>query len=404
MKPSFLAAPMKRRFLAALVLAALFLPRGLEAEAGFEGRSAEGYRYSATVSPERPKTGDLLRVALRLEGLSAASARIVELKLDSGLDLEAESLRPFAVSDPPARGIELRFELRLSGPGPVGIESLVIAAESGRVELGPLVLVPAAAAAAAAKDREGRGARGEPVATPGEAAPSKEETALTPEPGPPPGSVPSLERSSAQSLERRGFGQALEAKTAARGSPEWGAGMEKEAALWARGRGGAALALLYGKLRRAPPLSRETRDARKAAASCAELLGTDAPILDALPPPSIFAASASLATIGGLALFILERRAKGRGSVRRRAGLWALIALATLLFGLGAGSAAERRREYAVVWTDSLRTVPSALSELSVSVVQGSTARLRERSGDFAGLRLANGVEGWASPDSIFFY
>jgi hypothetical protein len=186
--------------------------------------------------------------------------------------------------------------------------------------------------------------------------------------------------------------------------------LEKAAALWKRGERGAALALVYGKLRRSSPLSSEGREAKKAALACVRLLGTDMPLLDALPSPIGIALFASLATIAGLALFVSENRARKRGgdarpgSGGRRAAGRILLVLALALVGLGAASASERRRAYAVVWANSLRTVPSELSELSVSVVQGSTARLRGRSGGFLSLALADGIEGWAAPDQVFFY
>ena len=560
----------------ALVLAALLLSRGACAQGSTEGRMREGYRYSSKVSPERPKVGDLAIVEIRLEGVAASSASVLELKLEPGLELEAESLRPFSGADPSARGTEFRLELRVRRPGALGIESFVVAAEAKNIELGPLPVVAAGTAAETAAPGPGGGKASwrwvapewayryeafklglEPVeggmsitaAVPAvsfsppagasiEASGKLSWTAIAFDEGKLAlpeariGSGASIGRAEAASLEIRPLppdfagsraigsfslslakegssgaaGEELRARLVlegkgnfpalalpepdirldgavlpraswtsrrvdeveaddggyrgrcsllmeilppgvglltlsyprfsflepgsgprlldlpelkwkvlkaargqgARASPDWGSGMEGASALWNRGEGGKALAFLYGRLRRAPPLSREAYDARKAAVSCSRILGTSPPFLDALPPPLYFAIAASLATLMGLALFILERR-RARGVLGRRApassrGFAGSAILALALAFLSVASAAERRVEYAVVWADSLRTVPSALSELSIPVVQGSTARLRGRSGDYASVALADGVEGWVPLDSIFFY
>jgi hypothetical protein len=561
----------------ALALAAILLPRGLGAEPSIEGRSREGYRYSAKVSPERSKVGDLAFVEIRLEGISASSAKLVHLELDPGLKLEAESLRPFTNALSASPGVELRFELRVLNPAPLAIRSLLLEAEGRTVELGA---VPVAAADApeapggegepdwrwvaparvyryeafalrleAIEGASGRGsAAASPAAPPVSFAPPvgasieasgalswtaiafEEGTLALPEarigsgsstgragkakievrPLPPGlaasravgsfkltfeeesalrpalshraagsglrarlvlagrGNFPALalptpdlrldgaalpaaswSSSRIDEIEAEGSGYrgrsvlvleilppragllslsfppfavldpegrmislavpafersigkaAPSAKAAGRASPDWGVGMGKAAALWDRGEYGKALAFLYGKLRMAPPLSREARDAKRAAAACSALLGTGPPLLDALPPPKYSVIAASLATIAGSALFITAgRRARGR----RAAGL-ALLVLAFALAGLSFASAAERREKYAVIWADSLRTVPSALSELSIYVLKGSTAKLTGQAGAYLGLILADGVEGWAPRDSIYFY
>jgi hypothetical protein len=71
---------------------------------------------------------------------------------------------------------------------------------------------------------------------------------------------------------------------------------------------------------------------------------------------------------------------------------------------LALASAVERREALAVVWTEKLRTVPSGKSELSIAVIKGSTARLRGSFGTYEGVVLADGVEGWAPRDSLYFY
>jgi hypothetical protein len=378
-------APSRRASLAAAAALAALSVLGpaspAKAQGAIEGRDRGGHRYSFTVSPERPRPGDLLRLTLRIEGAPASSAELAELQLDEGLEREAESLRPYSSADPSpegSRGTELRLELRARRPGPLGIASLTLVAGGSRFELGRLAVVPADEAASAAKAESTEGAAS------ASAAPEAE-----------------FELASAAPLPAA----ATEAAPARSGAkPAWRAGMDKEAALWARGEEGAALALVYGRLRRAPPLSREARDARRVAVSCAELLGTEAPILDSLPPPSCFLVLAACATFAALALFILSRRSAARRPFGRGASTLTLVGLAIVFLGLGLGSALERRRAYAVVWADSLKIVPSALSELSVSVVKGSTARLMGRSGGYLSLALADGVEGWASPESTFFY
>jgi hypothetical protein len=382
-----------RRAAAAALALLLFAPCSpAKAQDAAEGRDGGGHRYSFVVSPERPRPGDLVQLTLRLEGASASSAEIVELKLDEGLELEAESLRPYSSADSSpqgsARGTELRLEFRARRPGPLGIASLTVEAGGSRFEIGRLAVVPA-----------------EPGSTPAKAeSPTTTlEKAETPEGADSASAALETESAIARPAPPPAAGSEA-AATRRRAAPAWGSGMGKEAALWARGEEGAALALVYGRLRRAPPLSREARDARRTAVSCAEFLGTDAPVLDSTPPPAYCAAAAALATFAALALFLLSRKGGARRPFGRGAATWVLVGLAIVFLGLGLGSAIERRRAYAVVWTDSLKTVPSALSELSVSVVKGSTARLRGRSGDYLSLALADGVEGWASPEAIFFY
>ena len=115
-----------------------------------------------------------------------------------------------------------------------------------------------------------------------------------------------------------------------------------------------------------------------------------------------FAIAALLVAFAGLTLFIVSK-VNGRAS-RNLKGEVTLLFLALVFSGFYALSAAERQEKFAVIWTDSLRTVPSAQSELSVAGAKGSTARLRGFAGPYAGVVLADGVEGWASRDSLFWY
>jgi hypothetical protein len=164
--------------------------------------------------------------------------------------------------------------------------------------------------------------------------------------------------------------------------------------------GGQALADLYGRLRRSPPLSAASRIARKAALAQAAELGAEGPLLDSLPPPPCLAWPACL---GGLAAIVLFLRS--RGGLRRRAALSGLVLGLALSLGiLALASAAERRASFAVVWTDTLRALPSADSELELRVVRGSTARIRGSSGNYMSLILSDGAEGWAPRDSLYFY
>jgi hypothetical protein len=136
--------------------------------------------------------------------------------------------------------------------------------------------------------------------------------------------------------------------------------------------------------------------------ACEVLLGTDPPFLDPLPSPFFFAIAAALVAFIGAALFIVSKRGARRARGARGAPF--LLALAFVIAGFGAAAAAERRERYAVIWADSLSSVPSAKSELTVSIIKGSTARLRGKVGAYAGLVLPDGVEGWATLDSLYWY
>lgn len=184
-------------------------------------------------------------------------------------------------------------------------------------------------------------------------------------------------------------------------SVEWGSGLEGAAALWSRGEKGRALAELYRSLREAPPLSRRARTARAAALLRSSELGTGMPLLDALLPWQYFGALAFIVASIGLGLFISARKR------RRRAGWSSLTATLTVILALsvlGFISAAERKQNYAVLWAEELRTVPSSKSELRISVLRGTTARIRGSFGAYAGVILADGVEGWTPRDTLFPY
>jgi hypothetical protein len=169
-----------------------------------------------------------------------------------------------------------------------------------------------------------------------------------------------------------------------------------------RAGGGAALAALYHALRQAPPLSPASRNAKKAALERASELGTGLPLLDLLPPPPWFLLPAGLALLGWLGRRFLPGRGRKRDKLLSPPGLLLALSLALALAGLAA--ALERRASYAVVWTDTLRIVPAADSELFVKVVKGSTARSRGSSGGFESLVFPDGVEGWAARESLYWY
>jgi hypothetical protein len=575
---------------AALLLATFFMAppiaaqfaAGQESAPPLEGTSPEGNRYSVSVAPQRLAVGDLAIVELELEGVSASSASVAELRLDPGLNLESESLRPGSGSS--SRRTDLRFELRVLGQGELKIEALAILAEGKTINIGPIAVCPGETPSAGGNRAgawrwvvppqvyryeafelrlESLGDRTAAYSTPAAGSatgaapnsaavfalpvgasieasgrlswtviafdegdllipeavigsgpsagkanatkvrvrplPSELRTTraigrftlalseseirdpvagvplrlslvlegrgnlpvlILPEPDirlngaalprgawtssrvdeakaeggsyvgraslvmevippragvltlsfPPlavldPSSVPKGPGASALALAVREIRVGSNGSAAApvpRAPLAWGPRLSAASAAWARGEKSRALALLYSALRRAPPLSPEARDAEKAALACSALLGTKAPLLDALPPPSYFTIIASLVALLGLSLFIVAK-VRGHSSRLARGGA-VFLALALVLAGFGFASAAERREKFAVIWADSLRTVPSARSELSVSIIKGSTGRLRGTAGSYAGLVLADGVEGWAPLDSLNWY
>lgn len=99
---------------------------------------SDALRYSASTEPSRPEIGGRLTFSLDVEGLSASTARLAELRLDPGLGLESESIRPIVRDS--SRGTSFRFELRVLEAGKRRIESLVVTAAEGSLSLGPIVV------------------------------------------------------------------------------------------------------------------------------------------------------------------------------------------------------------------------------------------------------------------------
>jgi hypothetical protein len=317
---------------------------------------AAGFHYTALIQPPRPETGELLVYELRVEGFSAASSRTTEFLPGPGLALESESIHPFV--GPSSRGAAFRFELRVLESSELRIESLAVEASEGALRLGPIVLRQAAA----------QPAQTEPApSAPAPPEPGRKGEAL-PQAGPPPTSP----------------------------TPPATVGAGGKRAL-----GGRALAAIYGAYRRAPPFSKEARVAKKAALARASELGTAPPLRDALPPPAFFAWPAFIVAFMGLALFIVSRLGRRPG---RLVAAGALLAVAIALGAFGLAASLERRERYAVIWADSLRTVPSAEAERSVKLLRGSTARARGSSGAYESVLLPDGIEGWALRDSLFWY
>jgi hypothetical protein len=330
--------------------------------------SSSGLNYSISIEPFRPRAGALSVVELSVEGISASSSRVDEFRLGSGLALESESIRPIVSAS--ARGTAFRFELRVLEAGDYRIDSLAIVAAEGDLRLGPIIV-----RGTSSESHESTGARRRVVPPLSAFDPRSGTTKLE---------VPALDLR---------VGHA--ASPARRPVPE---------------DGGRALAELYGALRRAPPLSREARAARKAALVRASELGTDPPLLDALPPPAYFFWPAFAVALTGLSLFsvsrIRARKARSEAPLGRAAlaAGGALLALCIALCSFGLASAAERKEGFAVIWTDSLLTVPFAAAEHPVAVVRGSTARTRGSFGAFESVALGDGVEGWALRVSLFRY
>jgi len=183
---------------------------------------------------------------------------------------------------------------------------------------------------------------------------------------------------------------------------------------------GAELAAYYKTMRRT--LAFESAH-REASASASALLsgfgiegGAGGPLLDVLPPPKAFLIPAAALALAA-ALAVLVRRARGRVSRRlppaaeghmyratRPVAAIALAAFAALFLALAGAAALERRRTYAVAWTEELSAIPSSQAELRIEVRRGSTAELRLISGDYAALSFADGVVAWAPSAQVFEY
>ncbi|MDP3180009.1 MAG: hypothetical protein Q8M76_19005, partial [Spirochaetaceae bacterium] len=84
------------------------------------------------------------------------------------------------------------------------------------------------------------------------------------------------------------------------------------------------------------------------------------------------------------------------------AAVFAFAAVA--LVAVGAASAAERSRPFAVVWADRALTVPSEKAELFIPLPRGSAARVRAGAPGYAGIVLADGAAGWVRREDLYFY
>ncbi len=333
---------------------------------GREGRSEEGHGYSYAISPLSPKTGDLVRFELLVPGLAPAEARVAELRLDAGLSLESESLRSRAESGSSTRGTALRLELRVTGEGRLLIQGLVLEGLGWRFSTGPLLIKEGVLAGLAPFKAEAA----KPV--PVQSAPSRPASPVAaPLPSAP---SPPSPRSPASRLD------------------------------------GETISRAYGLLRQAPPFSARRSEAKRVADAYALELGTGPALVDRLPPPNYFFFPAFFAALLALGLFlslVIYTKVAEKPSIPRAIALVAVI-LALALAVLGLMSASERKGRYAVVWADSLRSIPSARAELSIPIEKGATASLRAIAGTYAFLVLSGGesegLEGWAPLSALHFY
>lgn len=172
--------------------------------------------------------------------------------------------------------------------------------------------------------------------------------------------------------------------------------------LWARGEKGRALAIVYGLARRhegGPGLGLLAKEA-------SALLGAGKPAAKLLPRASLILVPAAVLFLAFLGFLLAGARAPRTGVrkplLRGAAGLCLLTALGLGLFA--GASLLEDKAEYAVVWTDTLYSVPSALAEGREIVLKGSSARIIGASPDYIGLRMEDGRVGWAPRDSVFSY
>jgi hypothetical protein len=208
-------------------------------------------------------------------------------------------------------------------------------------------------------------------------------------------------------LSRKGLGASAAARREALGllSGSDSSGRDarylEAALLWDGGDRGRALALLYGILRQRS----DAVDVRRAADACSGELGSGPPLLDALPPPLPFALGGIVFLVLASSLALASRLAARR---KRRPVMLAsaILALALALGSLCASgvSVLERRRQFAVVWTDRLLLVPSPLAQGYVVLTRGSAARVRGGTAGYVGLVLGDGLEGWAPKKSVYYY
>lgn len=128
-----------RHALASLLLAA-------SASALIAQQGEPSVAYTMTVDPLKPSVGGLVTVELKVEGFSAASSVVTELRPDSGLSVETESIRPLVpASTQGVWGTIFRFELRVLSAGTRKIDRLSIVASEGKLLLGPMVACEALA-------------------------------------------------------------------------------------------------------------------------------------------------------------------------------------------------------------------------------------------------------------------
>ncbi len=175
---------------------------------------------------------------------------------------------------------------------------------------------------------------------------------------------------------------------------------------------GAELAAQYKVMRRRLAFEREHREAAAAARELLSRLGIEGgeegPLMDFLPPPKAFLfPAAALALAAALAAALRRLRGPGGRHMRRATRpvpAIVLALLAALSLALAGASALERRRTYAVAWTEELGSIPSPRAELRIKIRRGSTAELRQSSGDYSALRFADGVVAWAPSAEVFEY
>jgi hypothetical protein len=179
---------------------------------------------------------------------------------------------------------------------------------------------------------------------------------------------------------------------------------------WEGGSRAEALAKLYGLARRQPG----DTELQELAMSASRIVGGGPPILDSLPPPQLFSWIAAALFLVILLLFLLPilvfrlRRQRlslaSLASPARKAisGL-ALLAALTLL-GLALASGRERRIEYAVVWAEEAKAVPSPLAEKTDPLVKGQSGRVQGRAPGYYFLRFQDGSLGWVERASVYLY
>jgi hypothetical protein len=183
---------------------------------------------------------------------------------------------------------------------------------------------------------------------------------------------------------------------------------EREAVLldaalaWKTGLHGEALAAVYGFMRRNP----DDRDGRSIADRAVAIVGAGPALVDELPPPGPFILASALLALVGFGFFLAGRLRKRprRPSPAFMATGGLLILAALALAGLGIASKLERRREFAVAWTDSASAVPSPLAENTSPLTRGQSALVIGRAEGYICLRFADGSVGWVAHGKVYSY